>query len=465
MVTTFAAMKNSKSSIMNYTKPFRRIPLIFALFLLFIYKPATAQDTTSAENSFSLSAQLRPRVEFRDGDFLPLAKGQQPAALVSERLRFTMNYSYKNILSVRISPQTVGVWGQEAMVQGAENSGNKFALFEAWTQLKLSPFWDMKLGRQVISLDDERFFGALDWAQGARAHDALSFDFHKDNFLLKSFFAYNQNYKINYNNNLNNPSGNLFNTSDAFPYKWMQTLWAGYNINKASKLSFLFTNLGFQNTIPGSLSTGTYFSQTYGANLFHTAKQWEVDLSAYYQGGRDMQNLKTSGYLFAGYLGYKANSQWKIGIGSDWLSGNDLNNPSQTDKVFNPYFHTGHKFYGFMDYFNNGSSIRGAGLGDNYLRATYAANKNLSLGVTLHQFITPHDIQTLTEKYNKDMGREADLTFGLNINPFVNLSGGYSFYLTNSTLRYLKNTPAGRGYQQWAWLSLNVTPTFFKAKW
>lgn len=441
--------------------------LIPVLSLSLMSTPAVSQtqQDMQPENSFSLSGQLRPRLEFRDGNFLPLSAGQKPAALISDRTRFTMDYSYKDLLTVRISPQSVGVWGQENMVQGAQSSGNRIALFEAWSQLKLSNYWNVKLGRQVISLDDERFFGELDWAQGARAHDALSFQFKKNDYEVRSFFAYNQNYRANYGNNLNNPSGNLYSTADAFSYKWMQTLWAGIPLDEHNKVTFLFTNLGLQNTTPSPTATGTFFSQTYGVNLFHAGEKLDVTLSAYYQGGRDIQDAKTSAYLFSAYANYKTGTKLTLGIGSDLLSGNDVGTAITKNNVFNPYFHTAHKFYGFMDYFNNGSSIRGAGLSDNYLKANYAATNKFSLQLALHQFLTPNSVSDASREYDKNLGQEADLTFALKVNKFASLSGGYSFFLTNPTLRFLKNTTDGRTYQQWAWMALNITPQFFKAKW
>lgn len=449
---------------MQHLNFMRRLSLMLTLSsVLIIPSVSNAQDkSTTPENTFSLSGQLRPRLEFRDGSFQPLAKGQKPATLISDRIRFTMDYSYKSLLTVRISPQTVGIWGQEPMVQSPENSGNKIALFEAWTNLKLSPTWDMKLGRQVISLDDERIFGELDWAQGARAHDALSFHFHKNNYEVKSFFGFNQNYKMNYGNNINNPTGNTYNTTDAYPYKWMQTLWAGIPVSKSSKLTLLFTNLGFQNALSSAVNPKTFYSQTYGANLVHSKDNLGITLSVYYQGGRDQANKKIDAYLFSASANYKASGKWNIGLGSDLLSGFDYLQASSTDKVFTPYFHTLHKFYGFMDYFSNGNSIGGVGLSDTYLKLNYLPNEKLSLGLALHQFFTPNTVVVFTQKYKSNIGQEADATFALKINKIVQLSGGYSCYLTTPTLNLLKNTMGARKYQQWAWMSLNVTPTFFQ---
>jgi hypothetical protein len=91
-----------------------------------------------------------------------------------------LDYSYNNKLELKITPQSVGVWGQSPLVQGAENSGSQFSLFETWVKLSLNSNWNTQIGRQVISLDDERMFGALDWAQGGRAHDAIAFNFAKN---------------------------------------------------------------------------------------------------------------------------------------------------------------------------------------------------------------------------------------------------------------------------------------------
>src|SRR5699024_12708941 len=84
---------------------------------------------------------------------------------------------------------------------------------------------------------------------------------------------------------------------------------------------------------------------------------------------------------------------------------------------------------------------------------------------TLFRSFTPNKVGKENHGYPKNMGQEADLSFGYTINKYANLVGGYSFYLNNPTVNFLKNTPEGKNYQQWAWLSLNITPTLFQAKW
>ncbi|MCB0511072.1 MAG: hypothetical protein KDC72_00850, partial [Bacteroidetes bacterium] len=57
---------------------------------------------------------------------------------------------------------------------------------------------------------------------------------------------------------------------------------------------------------------------------------------------------------------------------------------------------------------------------------------------------------------------QLDLGISYKIHKFVGLIGGYSFYLANSNINFLKNTPNAKVYQQWMWFGLNITPTFFK---
>jgi hypothetical protein len=418
----------------------------------------------TSDNALAVTAQFRSRLEIRSGAFRPLSKSEQPAKLISDRIRLTFDYSYKDILTTRISPQTVGIWGQSNMVQGAENDGNSIALYEAWAKLKLSKYWSLKLGRQVVSLDDERLFGELDWAQGARAHDALSVHFNKQKWEVKAFAAFNQNYKTLYGNNINNPTGNLYNTSNAFPYKEMQTIWAAFQVTKNAKLSFLATNIGFQNASSATRDTAVNYSHTIGLNYFHTNKKMVLLLSTYYQFGNNSAGKKTSAYLLAVFNSYQLSKKWNLGLGSDLVSGNDIGNVQLTDHSFNPLFHTGHKFYGSLDYYLAGNGHRNAGIADSYLKVSYKDAGESLISLAFHQFFAPVTVANTAIRYAKNLGQECDLSFTKKLNRFANLSGGYSFYITTPTLLYLKSVTSAHKIQQWFWLSMHVTPTILTLK-
>lgn len=438
------------------------LAFLFLLSVQLLCSNVNAQNTDTTLKSLKIEGQLRPRFEIRDGAFRPLQKAEKPAVLISNRIRITVDYNYKGIFSLRLSPQSAGVWGQTNIVQGVEGGGNKLAFFEAWGKLQLAKQWNLTVGRQVISLDDERFFGELDWAQGARAHDAISVQYKKNKVDLRAYAAYNQNYKSLYGNNINNPSGNLYSTNDATPYKTMQTVWAGFQVGKKSQLSLLAANLGFQNAVSATNDTAVYYSQTFGGNYFFNHANVSGNFTAYYQAGKNSAGVSIRACLLAAYAGINFTKKWQAGAGSDFISGNNAGSTQSTNNVFTPYFHTGHKFYGAMDYYYVGNPHKNAGISDTYLKLNFAAKNGHAINMALHQFFTPNKVTDGLKQFKKNLGQEMDLMYSYKLNEVSKITGGYSFYLTTSTLNYLKNTLNAGKYQQWFWLSINFTPTFLK---
>ncbi|HNG06888.1 MAG TPA: hypothetical protein PKU98_10330, partial [Saprospiraceae bacterium] len=138
-------MKSNISTVSFYKS---RVCILFLLFGISLSSSAQ-HSTDTLHNTLTVKAQLRTRGEYRHGAFRPLNKNEDPAALISERIRLSFEYKYKDQMQVKIVPQSVGIWGQEAMVQGAESSGNRLAFFEAWAMLKIAKGFDLKVGRQV----------------------------------------------------------------------------------------------------------------------------------------------------------------------------------------------------------------------------------------------------------------------------------------------------------------------------
>src|SRR5690606_1940530 len=92
-----------------------------------------------------------------------------------------------------VSFQDVMVWGENMQLLPYDQN-NSFAVFEAWADVALGAGFSTKLGRQVISYDDERIFGALDWSQQGRNHDAALIQYKKNTFMLDVALAFNQDY-------------------------------------------------------------------------------------------------------------------------------------------------------------------------------------------------------------------------------------------------------------------------------
>lgn len=423
-----------------------------------------AQDTLVRDNTIIISGQIRPKAELRYGAFQPISAKDQPAALISQRTRLRFFYEYKDLLAVQITPQYINVWGQESLTQGVA-ANNGFGLYEAWARIKASKNSNFIIGRQVISLDDERFFGELDWAQGGRVHDAVSYNLKSQKFEFSAFLAYNQNYKAFYGNNLYNATGNLYSPVGAAPHKWMQTVWGKFAINKENSISLLATNLGFQTMLTANDSARNYNSQTYGINYFHTGDKWKANASGYFQMGQNALGTNINAFMAAIGASRKLGNKWRIGLASEIVSGNKIGGtPSKISHAFTPYFATGHKFYGSMDYYYAGNGHRNAGLWDSYLTIGFSPSAKWSLGLAAHQFIAPFGISNGAKTLSPDLGQEFDLGFTVNVNKFVKVMGGYSMYLSTNTLEFLKGGVNTRVDQHWAWMSINITPTFLNFK-
>lgn len=443
---------------------YKTAPLFLVLFFFFYNTHSYAQSPSEKENTFSISAQIRPRAEWRNGTFQPLTHAQKPAVLVSQRNRLQFLYQYKQKLTLQLSPQQVVIWGQDGLTQNAGNS-NGIAFFDAWAQWHFDSSTSIQIGRQVLSLDDERIMGALDWAQGARAHDGIALNYNNHQWDAKLFAAYNQNYKELYGNNTGNASGSLYSPRNATPYKWMQTAWGRYKINSAHSLSGLLSNWGFQNALHAADTAKNYCLLTTGLHYSYSAAALRYHASAYTQWGHNAQGVKTNAYLLSAGLGYQPHLNWNLQLAADFVSGNSYNGSAQNiNRAFNPMLGTNHKFYGAMDYYFAGNGHKNTGLTDVYFKTGYQSTKQYSVQLALHQFYSAGKIKDAVRKYKANLGQELDIDFNYAMHKFVKLTGGYSLYLTTPSILFLKSVAEAPRSQHWGWLAINIHPQLFKTK-
>ena len=139
----------------------------WSLVLMLLPSMAYTQ-TTEKENEFSMSMQIRPRAEYRNGALFPRLEGQEAASFINNRARLSMDYK-RSDLEIKMSAQHVGVWGQDPQI----DKNGRFILNEAWAKLDFGKGFFAQLGRQTLSYDDERILGGLDWNVAGRYHDAL----------------------------------------------------------------------------------------------------------------------------------------------------------------------------------------------------------------------------------------------------------------------------------------------------
>ena len=225
-------------------------------FVLMLLPSMAYTQTTEKENEFSMSMQIRPRAEYRNGALVPRNEGQKAASFINNRARLSLDYK-RSDLEIKMSAQHVGVWGQDPQI----DKNGRFILNEAWAKLDFGKGFFAQLGRQTLIYDDERILGGLDWNVAGRYHDALKLGYANKNNEIHAILAFNQNDE-------KTAGGTYYNSSIGQPYKNMQTVWYHY---KADKIPFgaslLFMNLGLETGNQLTQDSHTRYLQTMGTYL------------------------------------------------------------------------------------------------------------------------------------------------------------------------------------------------------
>ncbi|ULC60412.1 alginate export family protein [Flaviramulus sp. BrNp1-15] len=404
-----------------------------------------------AQAQFTLDGEFRPRAEYRHGFGSIIPEAAEPGFGISARARLNAGYkteAYKLYLSF----QDIMVWGENRQILPYDQN-NSFAVFQAWAELNLGSGWSTKLGRQVLSYDDQRILGGLDWAQQGRNHDAALIKYKKDKFVLDLAFAFNQDYS--------NPTGfvsvgNQYNTSGFFSYKTMQMAHLSQAWGNFSG-SLLLMNNGFQNDASGLNDVANL--QTIGTYLKYNKGAFGLAANAYLQTGEAIYGTSykdVSAYLLGLDLTYKTSDKVTLGAGVEVISGNDETDASKTGAFF-PLYGTNHKFNGFMDYFYVGNHANSVGLFDVHVSANFKLGETSSLLVKALNFSGEQDLAS----GEKSLGTEIDLVYKKQFKGYA-LVAGYSHLFPSDGMYELKGVTEAEAAsgQNWAWAMIVIKPKF-----
>ncbi|MFL1011472.1 alginate export family protein [Flavisericum labens] len=405
-----------------------------------------------AQAQFTLDGEFRPRTEYRNGFGSLIPEAAEPGFGISTRARLNAGYSTESY-KVFLSFQDIMVWGENRQILPYDLN-NSFAVFQAWAELNLGSGWSTKLGRQVLSYDDQRILGGLDWAQQGRNHDAALLKYKKDKFALDVAFAFNQDYS--------HPTGfisagNAYNTSGFFSYKTMQMAHLSQAWESFSG-SLLLMNNGFQNTGSGLGDVANL--QTIGAHLKYSKGDFSLTGNAYLQTGEAIYGTSykdvKGAYLASLDLGFRASSKVALGAGVEIISGNDETDPANTGAFF-PLYGTNHKFNGFMDYFYVGNHANSIGLVDVHVSANFKLGEKSSLLVKALNFSGDQELPS----GEKSLGTELDLVFKKAFKGYA-LVLGYSHMFPSDGMYELKGVAesAAADSQNWGWAMLVIKPKF-----
>ncbi len=402
---------------------------------------------------FTLDGQFKPRTEYRNGFGSIIPDAADPGFAVSTRVRLNTGYTFDSY-QFYVSLQDVLVWGENRQIL-PDDQNDSFAVFEAWANINLGKGWSTKLGRQVLSYDDQRIFGGLDWAQQARNHDAGLLKYKKNKFMLDIGLAFSQDF--------DNPTGfqsvgTAYNTSGFFTYKTMQYAYLKQQWSNLSA-SLLLLNNGFQNFTgedEARVADGISNLQTLGTHLNYKKGSFGASLNAFIQTGERQGEVAVKGaYLLGLDVNYAATSKVNFGLGVEVISGND--GAAGETGAFFPLFGTNHKFNGFMDYFYVGNHANSIGLFDIHASAKFALGEKSSLLVKVLNFSGEQELAS----GEKSLGTEIDLVFAKKFKGY-GLAIGYSQMFANDGMYELKGVSEdlAAGTQNWAWVQLTMKPKF-----
>lgn len=406
--------------------------------------------TITSNAQFSIDAELRPRTEYRHGFNNLIPADAEPAYGISTRAR--LNFDYKaEAYEIYLSMQDVLVWGENRQIK-PEDVNNSFSIFEAWAKVKLGEKTNTKFGRQVISYDDQRIMGGLDWAQQGRNHDALLLTYTNEKIAVDAGFAYNQDYD-NISGYVN--SGNTYNTTGFFSYKTMQYIHAQNTWNAFSG-SILVLNNGFQNFDSTNNQDGISNLQTFGAHLKYNKKSISLAANLFMQTGERQGEVSVKdAFLLSLEATFKATSALSLGVGAEVISGN--NAQAGETSAFFPLYGTNHKFNGYMDYFYVGNHANSVGLVDLHITAKYLFSEKSSLYAQVLNFSG----QKALPSGEKQLGTEVDLVYAQKLKGFT-LQAGYSQMFASKGMYELKGLDENlaANTQNWAWVMVVFKPKF-----
>lgn len=399
-----------------------------------------------------VNLQIRPRFEYRNGYKQLLQEGQKGTSQISQRSRLNFNYKQDDLI-LKLTFQNTRTWGDVAPATVADKNG--VAVFEAWAQYNFTEKWSARMGRQVLSYDNQRILGEMDWAQQGQSHDALTVSFH------------DETQKLDFGGAYNSTAENVVQTPYTVAnYKAMQYAWYHNQFNEKLGASFLVLNTGYEFTrnpnTPESKILVDYM-QTFGPYLTYKKDKIDTSFWLYGQTGKSTDQ-QVSAWNAAANINYSITNSFKAGLGYEFLSGKDSNDGSTVIKSFNPIFGTNHGFNGYMDYFYVGNHLKNVGLQDIFIKLNYNVNK-WQFALIPHVFLAAADVVNvpLNEKMDSYLGTEVDATFGYNFKKDITVTGGYSQMFGSKTMEFIKTGDAGHT-NNWAWLMVSVNPRIFSWK-
>jgi len=461
----------------------------------------------------SLSGQFRPRFNI-DNNSTDLNSNSN--TFFDTRVRLNAKANVNANTEVFLQFQSVGTWGactaaspdsdaggnatggcvgtREATGGGAGQGDaaeasdllNDVGFHQAYLTLKnfAGQAVDLKIGRQEVVIDGHRLFGHTGWTQGAETKDAIRLTHAAGNHSLNYTFIQGDE-------------------SDGFAivdqdYQ-MHVLYAQTQGIMGGTLSGIFVLTDERNN--SALSGDNEEWYTIGARQKGKLAGLDYRVEYYHQLGDAGAIAQSSGMGItnatanaggavdrdASMFGIRIGKTFKnasmspsITLWYDRLSGTDDDDQSAGDwGQFDTIMDTGHKFYGFQDFYlsRTGGGTGNFGLQDIAVKLKMSPKPGWTFKADYHHFRTETDISggdadgiitsitdaatAINGAMDQDLGSEIDLTLVHKYDANTTIAAGYSHYMTSTTFSQLNAAGGTKGSNSnddsdWMYVQINT---------
>lgn len=451
-------------------------------FVAIVVAAILTAATVAQAADVTFGGEFRPRYNI-DND---ASAGNKNSAYFDTRVRLNAKANINANTEVFLQFQSVGKWADSddpnagtRISQGggttqASDVLNDVGFHQAYLTLKNLAGYalDAKIGRQQVVIDGHRLFGHTGWTQGAETKDAFRLTHAAGNHTLNyTYIAANEE----------DDSGIADNANDD---ESVHVLYAQTQGVLGGSLSGIFTITNDDANGAATVMEDNETWYTVGARQKGKLGGLDYRVEFYHQFGDAAGTASSTGMGITGatstggsvdrdaqMLGIRVGKTFKntsmsptITLWYDMLTGMDDDDISDGNMgAFDVLYDTGHKFYGFQDFYLNraGSGSGYFGLQDIALKVKMTPKAGWTLKGDFHHFRTNTDISggdadtaitnitdaatAINGAMDPDMGSELDLTLAHKYDANTTVSAGYSHYWTTTTFSQLNCGAAGSG--------------------
>lgn len=382
-----------------------------------------------AQSIYKFDFQIRPRFEIDNKDF---NSSTIPNTFTALRSRLGLSLKASDDLSAYIQLQDSRIFGEETST--LSNSRN-IDLHQAY--FKINNLFDLpvdiKVGRMELKYGSERFLGPVDWHNVGRSFDGGILTF-KSSLFNADLIAVREFEKFNIGDSLDQNIYALMTDLFLFKSYKIQPFVIWQRVNPTNYLDR--ATLGFY--IAGKLRN------------FQHEIDFGFQIGSALINGREQDVNAVTFSINANYT-FSHRMKPSIGIQFDYASGD--NNLLDNDyKAYTSLYPTGHKFFGYMDYFINlNNDTYNLGISDIILKCGIAPVKDFNVSLNYHIFYSVEEY-VYSGSTSNEFGSEVDLTLKYKYNEYVDFQGGVSFFNPGDIFARLR----GNDLSTWYYLMATV---------